>query len=339
MRSRTIAKGGWGLSHPVADGPLAGRFVNGLSFGLRMPLSLDRDLNDVVIFLQVVTSGSFTAAARELGMPTSTVSRRVSRLETQLGVQLLQRTTRKLSVTDAGRIYYERGTATFAGLEDAENILADAQANPKGRVRATVPIEHGVSMRLVTEFLRRYPDVRVDLELTHRNVNIIEEGYDASICAGPISNLSVVAHPLMDSPFRLVASAEYLGKHPAPGTLDELAEHECVVFGPASASSTWVFPNDTGGETSVQVAGRIAVNHMAAARDAALAGFGIALLPELICGADLAAGDLITVLPGVAPPPVPIWITHPAGRFLAPAVRAFVAHVRENFTSTAATMR
>lgn len=316
---------------------LAGRLAISLwSSSVSMPLSLERDLNDVVIFLQVVTSGSFTAAARELGMPTSTVSRRVSRLEAALGVQLLQRTTRKLSVTDAGRIYYERGTATFAGLEDAENILADAQASPKGRVRATAPIEHGLSMRLVTQFLQRYPDVRVDLELTHRNVNIIEEGYDASICAGPVSSLSVVAHKLMESPFRIVASPGYLAANPPVESVAQLSSHACVVFGPASASSTWAFPSAGGEPEEVQVSGRIAVNHMAAARDAALAGLGVALLPELVCGSDLAAGDLVALLPGVAPPPVPIWITHPAGRFLPPAVRAFVAHVRENFTSLAA---
>lgn len=295
-----------------------------------MPVSLDRDLNDVLIFLQVVTSGSFTAAGRELGVPTSTVSRRVSRLEEQLGVQLLQRTTRKLSLTDAGRLYYDRGTATFAGLDEAENMLAEAQANPKGRVRATAPLEHSGSMRLVTSFLELYPDVRLDLELTNRTVNIIEEGYDASIHAGPIVNLSVVAHKLLDSPFRIVASPEYLSKRGAPETAADLSEHDCIVFGSASSGSTWALPSE-GEERQVQVRGRIAVNHMSGVRDAAIAGLGIALLPEITCGSNVARGELAVLLPGIAPPAVPLWITHPGGRYLAPAVRAFVTHVRENF--------
>jgi len=299
-----------------------------------MALSIHRDLNDVLIFLQVVKSGSFTAAGQDLGVPTSTVSRRVSRLEEQLGVQLLQRTTRKLSMTDAGRLYFEQGTSTFAGLEEAENQLADAQASPKGRVHATAPLEHSVSMRLVTPFLERYPDVRVDLELTNRSVNIIEEGYDASIYAGPIANLSVVAHKLMDSPFRLVASPEYLATRAPPQRPTDLSDHDCVLFGAASSGATWTLP-DEGGDVAVQVRGRVAINHLAGVLHATLAGLGVALLPELVCGPDIAGGRLVVLLPGVAPPPVPVWITHPAGRYLSPAVRAFVTHVRENFADLA----
>ncbi len=299
-----------------------------------MAVDIDRDLNDVLVFLQVVTSGSFTAAGRALSLPTSTVSRRVSRLEEQLGVRLLQRTTRKLSLTAAGQLYHERGTAFFAELELAENMLADAQANPRGRVRATAPLEHGISMRIVAPFIQAHPDVRVDLELTNRSVNIIEEGYDAAICAGPIPSLSVVAHKLMDSPFLVVASADYLERRGAPQRVSELSEHDCVVFGPASASSTWTLPGDDG-PVQIPVHGRIAVNHMAAVRDATIAGLGLALLPEIICGEAVAAGQLQVVLPGVAPAAVPVWITHPAGRFLPPAVKAFVAHVRENFAELA----
>lgn len=319
---------------PSPSGPFACTRAGRVAWPAIMAVSIDRDLNDVLVFLQVVASGTFTAAGRALRVPTSTVSRRVARLEEQLGVRLLQRTTRKLSLTEAGRLYYERGSAFFSELEQTENVLADAQASPRGRVRATAPLEHSISMRVITPFIERYPDVRVDLELTNRSVNIIEEGYDASICAGPIPSLSVVAHKLMDSPFRIVASPKYLARRGAPETPEALSEHDCVVFGPASSASTWTVPTDDG-LLHVPVHGRLAVNHMAAVRDATVAGLGIALLPELVCCAALACGELEVVLPGIAPPPVPVWVTHPAGRFLPPAVKAFVQHVRENFADLA----
>ena len=295
-----------------------------------MSVSIERDLNDVLIFLQVVESGSFTAAGRKLGVPTSTVSRRVQRLEDELGVRLLQRTTRKLSLTEAGKMYRERTSELFAGLEEAENILADAQVNPKGRIRVTAPLEHGISMRVVTPFLERYPDVRVCLELTSRPVNIIEEGYDAALVAGELPSLSVVAHKLLDSSFRLVASPSYVERRGAPERLEDLAEHDCVVFGHPSGGATW---NLAGQDITVR--SRIATNHMAAVRDATLAGLGVALLADLICAEHIEAGTLVALLPDAAPPPVPIWITYPSGRYLAPAVRAFVDHVRETFPAVA----
>ncbi|MEM6993750.1 MAG: substrate binding domain-containing protein, partial [Myxococcota bacterium] len=142
-------------------------------------------------------------------------------------------------------------------------------------------------------------------------------------------------HPFLQyhSPFRIVASPSYLAQHATPQTLADLAEHDCVVFGPASAGTVWTLPAASPDEADVEVTvrGRVAVNHMAAVRDAAVAGLGVALLPEIVCGNDIASGDLAVLLPGVAPPPVPIFITYPAGRFVAPAVRAFVGHVRDNF--------
>jgi DNA-binding transcriptional LysR family regulator len=299
-----------------------------------MGLSLQRDLNDVLVFMEVVSAGSFTAAGRELGVPTSTVSRRVSRLEEALGIKLLQRTTRALSLTEAGQLYYERSKTLFAGLEDTENEIADARQSPKGRVRVTAPLEHSVSMQLVGPFMERYPDVRVDLHLTNNDVNILAEGYDVAISAGPLTNLSVVAHKLMDSPFRVVASSDYLAGRDTPQHPRDLSEHDCILFGPSSSGGMWSFAE---GEDTLQVPvrGRIAVNHMGAVREAAIAGMGVALLPALICASDVRSGALTVLELGAASPPVPVWITHAAGRFLPPAVRAFVDHVKAHFTEAA----
>ena len=250
---------------------------------------MDRDLNDVLIFTKVVEAGSFTAAARGLGLPTSTVSRRVARLEAHLDTRLLQRTTRKLSLTDAGRLYYERGAQVFTGLEEAEQILAETRAAPRGRVRVTAPVEHTIVMRMVRPFLERYPGVQVDLELTNRSVNLVEEGFDVGIHAGALADSSLVASKLMDSPFQLVASPAYLELRGEPGRIQELSGHDCIVFGGTSLNAAWSF--SVGRKiVKVPIRGRVAVNHLQAVRDAALAGLGIAMLPALVCGEDLRSG-------------------------------------------------
>jgi DNA-binding transcriptional LysR family regulator len=289
------------------------------------------DLNDIKVFSKVVEAQSFSAAARLLGLPNSTVSRRVSRLERDLGVQLLHRTTRKLSLTEQGQLYYERSARVLAELEDAENQLAASQKSPRGRVKVLVPVEHTLSSEIVQGFLVQYPEVRVDMLFSSDDVNIIQEGFDASIHIGRVTNESVVAHCLMDSPFRLVASPEYLKSQGTPENVAALSDHECIIFGPSSSSAIWDLRGKNDEEIRVPVRGRLAVNHMAAVRDAATAGLGIALLPLLSCQAVLDAGTLRAILPEVCAPAVPIYITYPGGRFLAPSVRAFVDHVRGFF--------
>ena len=291
---------------------------------------MDRDLNDVLIFTKVVESGSFTAAARGLGLPNSTVSRRVARLEANLGLRLLQRTTRKLNLTEAGQLYYDRSAQAFAGLEEAEHILAETQSTPRGRVRITAPVEHSILMRLVTPFLEAYPEVRVDLELTNRHVNLVHEGFDVAIHAGQLADSSVVAYRLMDSPFQLVASPSYLDQHGEPLSIQDLSDHDCIVFGGSSSNTTWQLPGPAG-TVKVPIRSRVAVNHFQGVRDAALAGLGIALLPSMVGGEDLRAGRLRVVLDGISPPPVPVWVLYPARQYLAPAVRVFVDFVKANF--------
>ena len=294
-----------------------------------------RNLNDVLVFTKVVEARSFTAAAKALGLPNSTVSRRVSRLEAELGMRLLQRTTRKLSLTEAGQLYYERSVRVFSELEDAERQLAQARSTPRGRVKVIAPIEHSISMTLVLEFLQLYPEVRVDMEFANRDLNIIQEGYDAAIHVGPLTNMSVIAHKLMDSPTLVVASPDYIAQHGAPTAISSLVDHDCLIFGPSSSKAAWTLKGTNGESVRVPVRGRLAVNHLQAVRSAALAGLGIALLPKLVCRQDIAEGALQIVLEGCAPPPVPIHITYPSGRFLAPAVRVFVDHLRDRFRQVA----
>ncbi len=293
-----------------------------------------RDLNHVHVFVSVVQRGSFTAAGKALGVPTSTVSRRVARLEEDLGVRLLLRTTRKLSLTDAGQLYYERSVRVLAELEEAEHILSQAQVIPRGKVRLAVPTEHHLSMELINSFLAVYPQVRVEVDFSNRTVNILEEGYDASIHVGQLTNLSVVARKLLDSPFSLVASPSYLQRCGQPQSASDLSSHDCIVFGASSVHAHWVLAGKPK-PLQVPIRGRLAVNHLLAARDAAVAGHGIALLPTLACGAEIQTGKLRTVLPELSPPSVPIYLTYPAGRYLPAAVRALVTFFQEHFHTAA----
>ena len=295
-----------------------------------MVTTIERDLNDVTFFVQVVQSGSFTRAAGVLGYPTSTVSRRVARLERALGTLLLQRTTRKLSLTDAGQLYFDRSVQVLSELDQVERTLAHAQTSPSGRVRFAAPLEHEGSMRLVTAFLDAYPEIRVDLDLTSRQVNLVEEGYDVAIQAGDLPQSSLTARKLMDSPFRLVASPTYIAARGEPVDVRALREHDCVVFGHSSSGATWLL-GSAKDPVRVPVRGRFAVNNLQAARAAALAGLGIALLPTIVCGEDVKSGRLRVVLQEAVPPAVPIWLVYAGGRLLTPAVQAFVEFLTARF--------
>ena len=296
------------------------------------------DLNDLEVFVEVVNAGSFSAAARARGTPASSVSRRVARLERRLGVRLLERTTRRLRLTDAGTIYYERGSGLLEELADAERQLAELQATPRGRVRIAAPMEHTVTLRLITQFLAQHDDVRVELFLTNRPVDLVEEGYDLSIHPGALTDsTSIVAFKLMESPFRLVAAPSYLRARGEPRTAAELERHDTIVFG-QSLETEWAIAGAEGTER-VRVRARLAVNHLHAVSRAALCGLGIAMLPAAMCQEDLDAGRLRRVLPEASLVAVPIWVTYLGGRHMTPAVRAFVDFAKERFVPIMNTLR
>ncbi len=292
-----------------------------------------RNLNDVVVFVAVVDHGSFSQAARSLGLPPSSVSRKVSRLEKALGVRLLQRTTRKLSLTEAGQLYYDRSEALLRGLDDAESLLANAQQTPRGRVRVLAPLEYGITTAVANAFLHAFPEVRLEIRFDSEAINLIEEGYDVAIHAGP-PPLSVVAHKLMDSPFSLVASPAYLADQSAPQRVGELGTHDCVLLGDHTLGHRWTLFEE-GQEVTVPVRGRVAVNSLMAARDASIAGHGIALLPRLVCAEGFRAGALVEVLSHASPPPVPLYALVGSGRLLPAAVRAFLTFLKQHFVASA----
>lgn len=283
------------------------------------------DLNDVVVFARVVEAGSFTAAARLLAMPKTTVSRRIAALEREVGVRLLQRTTRSLSMTDAGRLYYEQSSQALRTLEEANLRLAEARAEPTGIIRISAPVGFGPYFlnRAVVDFLEMYPKTKVELRLTDERLNLVEDGIDLAFRTGVLQDSTLVARKLGVAPRLLCASPHYLARNGAPGTPADLARHDCVIAGPSAAGAHWVLDGPDGQET-VTVAGRFAANEMQAVVTAALAGYGIAQIPSAMAEVLIGEGRLRRVLGSHTTPAGGLYVLYPSSRHLSPLVKAFI---------------
>ncbi|HSC85887.1 MAG TPA: LysR family transcriptional regulator [Polyangiaceae bacterium] len=292
-------------------------------------LSSLRDLNDLEVFARVVARAGFSRAAKELGVPPSTVSRRISRLEESLGVRLLQRTTRTIHLTDAGRVYYERISHALREIESAEVSLRNVQGTPRGRVRVSTVAEPFIES-IVFDFLERYPEVSIDLDKSHRRVDLVAEGFDLAVRAGALPDSSLVAHKLASSGSRLVASPDYLARRGVPKCLTDLRDHDAVVLGATSSAATWQLGGPKGPER-VAVSGRFAVNSFQAAVEGVRRGLGIGLLSGYVVEVDLRQGILCEVLPEFAPPPVDLWVIYPSRALLPPAVRLLIEAIRAAF--------
>jgi DNA-binding transcriptional LysR family regulator len=275
------------------------------------------DLNEMWVFTKVAQTGSFTAAAQALGMPKSSVSRKVSSLEDRIGARLLQRTTRKLGLTDMGRIYFEHGQRVVAEMEEAELAVGRMRGAPCGRLRVTTPLSFAFFAPLVGEFLVRYPEVQLDMVCTDRNVDLVGEGFDLGIRAGRLQDSSLIARPIGELVRVLVAAPSYLRKHGTPKKPSDLREHDSVCFGAGPTPDQWQLFSDEG-ETAVTVASRLVVNDFEMLREACRSGVGIGFMPAFMCAEDLRQGSLAQVLPAYRSPPAPLHVVYPSTRHLAP---------------------
>jgi DNA-binding transcriptional LysR family regulator len=292
-----------------------------------MSRTIDWDPKDALIFTQVVDEGSFTAAARTLGLPKSTVSRRVSQLEEQLGVQLLRRTTRRLNMTDAGLAFHSRATQALEALLAAEHAATSMLDEPRGRLRVTAPAELGTrTFEAMLGFKEVCPKVHLDLDLTNRYVNVVEEGYDVALRGGRPPEGSLTGRSLGPSEIWVVASPSYLERRGTPRRAADVAKHDCILFPSWVRNSAWTLTGARG-KTVVPVSGRLTINNLEAVRLAALRGFGLALLPRGHCESDEREGTLARVLPRLGMGSSGIWIVYSRARFLSSKVRAFVDYM------------
>lgn len=285
------------------------------------------DLNDVATFVQVVRCGSFAEASRRLGVPPNTLSRRVQQLEAQLGSRLMQRSTRNLTLTQAGQTFHERCASAVDGLVDAGHDLMSINHEPSGLVRVAAPADFFdfFPMEWLTEFLAAHPKVRVDFVLSDGRADLIAERIDVAIRGGILEDSSFFARKVLDAGIDgLVASPAYISARGAPGSLQELPSHDCLVFGHPSGRTSWQLTGPDGHAAEVDVAGRFSGNTVQALRKAALAGLGIALLPSTMTRRDLRAGLLAPVLPGYHRAGHGVNLVYPSRRHLPLAVSAFI---------------
>ena len=253
--------------------------------------------------MRVMETGSFTAAARALGLPKSSISRRVSTLEKTLRVRLLQRSTRKLVPTEAGRVYFERARAALAGLSEASAAVIDMSREIAGPIRFTAAADNtGYLVSLIGEFLAKYPRVRLDVVLTARRVDLLTEGFDLALRAGPLVDSSLIVRRLGRTDHGLYAGRSYLRRAGTPRRVSELAEHRFVLFGDGPQRQQLRLTGPDGDET-VRIDGPVVAHDMAFAVDAAAAGLGVAVVPDATFGWAMKGGlrtgwkDLVRLLP------------------------------------------
>ncbi|MFG1433326.1 LysR family transcriptional regulator [Xanthobacter sp. V2C-8] len=294
---------------------------------------MDR-LTSMAVFVKAVDLGSFAAVADAMGMSPQMVAKHVVFLEDRLGTALLHRTTRRQSLTDVGRTYYDRCKLVLAEAEAADALAQDMRMQPKGNLRVNAPMTFG-SFSLapfITRYLALFPDVEIDLTLNDRFVDPLEDGFDVMVRIGGVEESGLIAHPL--APYRLIACASpaYLGARGVPQTPSELAHHDCLAYAYWSPNipCRWLFSRD-GESHEVKATGRLRSNDWKALLHAAIEGYGVTLGPETVLKPAIDAGRLVHVLPDYEGPARPMHALYPAGRRPSVKVRSFVEALVEAF--------
>ncbi len=282
------------------------------------------DFNEAAVFVKVVQAGSFSAAARQLGLPTSTVSTRVARLEQRLGITLLQRTTRRLSLTEAGTAYYHHASMGLSYMLEAEAAIDEARQQPQGRLKITAPADLGDSLLagLVEHTQREYPALELELLLTDRYIDLVADGIDVAIRTGELRDSSLVAKSLGVIRWEMFASRDYLNQAERLLEPQDLHAHHCVQFTPLGRDA-WDLSSDHN-HIIIPLRGRMLANSIGVVKAMAIKGQGVALLPTFICKPELACGDLVHVLPGWRGKADPVHLVYPKQRFMPPKLRAFI---------------
>ena len=284
-------------------------------------------------YVQVVEAGGFAAAARHMGLSRSAVNKLVITLETELGVRLLQRSTRQVTPTATGAAFYGRCLGILADLEEAELAVSQAQAEPVGPLRVNAPMTFGTLHLgpLLAEFMVQYPGVQVQLTLEERFVDPLAEGFDLTLrIAQPERLPRLVVHEVAQLQRLLCAAPSYLKRHGHPREARELSQHSCLAYGELAGRNEWVLDGPSG-ECRIAVSGAMCSNNGEVLRDAAIRGLGIVLLPRFIVQAGLEQGRLAVVLPDYSPRLLSLWIIYPTNRHLSAKVQLLTAFLQERF--------
>ncbi|MCB1755113.1 MAG: LysR family transcriptional regulator [Gammaproteobacteria bacterium] len=288
-------------------------------------------LDDIAVFVRVVDCGSFTAAAERLEISRSVVSKQVSRLENQLGVRLLNRTTRRLSLTEAGRVFHRLSRRGLTEIEEAKTEVSRLQREPRGTLRLNAPMSFGILhiAPLLPEFHKRYPQVIVDMSLEDRTVDVIEEGFDVSVRIADLPDSSLVARRIGPCGHVIVAAPAYLAEQGTPQTPDELRDHNILAYRYQDSAVNWHFTTSEHQSITVPVSGSLMINNSLAIRAALLEGAGIARIPLFFVRKEIEQRRLTPILQDYGTLESTLYLVYPQRRHLSPKVRAFVDFMTE----------
>ena len=289
-------------------------------------------LSSIRAFVKVVEAASFSEAGRRLRLSRSAVSKYVAELEADLGVQLLSRTTRRVTPTENGQAYFERALAILADLDAADHAVAQLQATPRGLLRINAPMSFG-TMQLgpaVAGFMKQYPELQIQLTLSDEQVDPVQEGLDVTLRIAELESSSLIARKIMPIERVVCASPGYLKRHGTPKHPSDLRDHDCLTYGYLSTGNQWKL---TGKDGDHWIAPRwtLCANNAEVLRDAAAAGRGIAMLPDFIAAVALKNGALRTCLADYKSPPLALYAIYPPTRHLAIKVRLFIDYLVETF--------
>ncbi len=288
------------------------------------------NINEMEIFVRVVQAKSFSAAARALDLSPSAVSKQIGRLEDRLGARLLNRTTRQLSLTEVGQAFFARAERIISDIAEAERAVGDLHTEPRGLLRVNAPVAFGRLhvAPLLPKFLAAYPEISVDLTVNDRFVDLVEEGVDLALRIGELADSSLIAKRLAPNRRVVCAAPSYLAARGTPAEPADLRQHNCMTYTYRTNRHDWQLEKD-GQAEHVVVSGNLETNYAEVLMSAALAGSGIVLLPMWLAGPQLAAGELVEVLPDWRAPDSAIYAVYPHARHLSPKVRVFVDFLAE----------
>ncbi len=289
-------------------------------------------LNSMSLFVAVVKQGSFTRAAEKTNLSRAQISKSLIQLEAELGVRLLHRTTRKLSLTESGSIYFDRCLSILEDVAAAEAVISSADETPSGTLMLTAPTSFGILhlKNLIPNFLVRYPDVQIRLSLNDRQIDLVEEGFDLAIRISDLRDSSLVSRRIAPCKRVYCASPNYLAKHGKPEKPEDLVRHQCLVYTNDMRPGRWVFEGHKQSDL-VKVTGPLCSDNGDLLKSAALNGLGITCLPMFIVGPEIKSGRLEPVLANFSPPDISIYALYPSRKFLSAKVRAFVDFLVSHF--------
>lgn len=289
-------------------------------------------LTEMEAFATVVEEGGFSDAARKMGVAKSTVSKHISNLEQRLGTRLLSRTTRRVSPTEIGLAYYDRATRILNDAGEADALVASLHSSPSGTLHISVDSDFGIHKLspLLGGFLKEFPDIKLNVVLNNKTVDLIDEGFDVAIRVGALEDSTMRARKLTETSYRLIASPDYLADHGRPETISDLPDHHLLHHSNRAGGDVWKLTDTDGTLRQIRAGGGLCVNDGQSLLNAAASGLGIAYLPSFLFRQMMKKGKVVDVIPGLPLDPQGVFAVYPPGRFTQPKVRALIDFMVNN---------